>query len=74
MTPVKVIKKSPWTKNPKLILFSKKCNGLGKFCQNRYVKTKKNRELGVLTSGIKSDGHKKKIRELRNPEIRSSGN
>ena len=67
MTPVKVIKKSPWTKNPKLILFSKKCNALGKFCQNRYGQTKKNRELGVLTLGNKRDGHKK------NPGIRSSG-
>ena len=34
---------------------------------------KKNRELGVLTSGIKRDGHQK-TRELENPGIRSSGN
>ena len=38
------------------------------------VKLKKNRELGVLTSGIKRDGHQKKTRELGNPGIRSSGN
>ena len=38
------------------------------------VKLKKNRELGVLTSGIKRDGHKKpgnyEIRELEVPGIR----
>ena len=39
------------------------------------VKLKKNRELGVLTSGIKRDGHQKKsgnleIRELEVPGIR----
>ena len=38
------------------------------------VKLKKNRELEVLTSAIKRDGHKKKIRDLGNPGIRSSGN
>ena len=38
------------------------------------VKLTKIRELGVLTSGIKRDGHKKTIRELGNPGIRSSGN
>ena len=54
-------------KNPKLIVL-KKSNAFGKFCQNRYGKTKKTRELGVLTSGIKRDGHKK------NPGIRKSGN
>ena len=47
----------------------------GKFCQNRHGKTRKNRELGVLTSGIKRDGHQKKpgnleIRELEVPGIR----
>ena len=30
----------------------------------------KNRELEVLASGIKRDGHKKVIRELRNSGIR----
>ena len=54
--------------------FPKNCNALGKFCQNRYGKTKKNRELGVLISGIKRDGHQKNPRELGNPGIRSSGN
>ena len=34
-------------------------SSFGKFCQNRHGKTKKNRELGVLTSGIKRDGHQK---------------
>ena len=58
-----------------MIGFSKKCNVFGKFCQNRPGKTKKNRELGVLTSGIKRDGHPKKpgnqeIRELEVPGIR----
>ena len=55
---------------PKLISFSKKCNVFGKFCQNRHGKTKKNRELRVLTSGVKSDGHQKKPRELEVPGIR----
>ena len=45
--------------NPKLLGFSKKGNVFGKFCQNRHGKTKKNRELGVLNSGIKRDGHQK---------------
>ena len=40
--------------------FQKKGKVFGKFCQNRHGKTKKNLELGVLTSGIKRDGHQKK--------------
>ena len=59
--------------NPKLIGFSKKLNVFGKFFQIRHGKTKKNRELGVLTSGIKRDGHKNNL-ELGNPGIRKSGN
>ena len=55
-------------KKSKIDTFFKKCNAIGKFCRNRYGKTKKNRELGVLTSGIKRDGHKK------NPGIGKSGN
>ena len=47
MTPVKVIKKSPWTKNPKLILFSKNVMFLANFAEIDMVKLKKNRELGV---------------------------
>ena len=43
------------------------------FAEIDMVKLKKNRELGVLTSGIKRDGQKK-IRELGNPGIRKSGN
>ena len=38
------------------------------FAEIDMVKLKKNREIGVLTSEIKRDGHKK------NPGIRSSGN
>ena len=38
------------------------------FAKIDMVKLKKNRKLGVLTSGIKKDGHKK------NPGIRKSGN
>ena len=52
MTPVKVIKKSLWTKNPKLILFFQKSVMLwANFAEIDMVKLKKNRELGVLTSG-----------------------
>ena len=38
------------------------------FAKKDMVKLKKNRELGVLTSGIKRDGHKK------NPGIKKSEN
>ena len=41
---------------------------LANFVKIDMVKLKKNRKLGVLTSGIKRDGHKK------NPGIRSSVN
>ena len=68
MTPVKVIKKSPWKKNPRLILFSKNVMLLANFVEIDMVKFKKNLELGVLTLGIKRDGHTKK------PGIRKSGN
>ena len=41
MTPVKVIEKKPVDKNFKIDNFFKKCNAFGKFCRNRYGKTKK---------------------------------
>ena len=47
---------------------------LANFVKIDMVKLKQNRELGVLTSGIKRDGHQKKPRELGNPGIRTSGN
>ena len=47
---------------------------LANFAKIDTVKLKKTRELGVLTSGIKRDGHQKEPRELGNPGIRSSGN
>ena len=47
---------------------------LANFVKIDMVKLRKNRELGVLTSGIKRDGHQKNPRELGNPGIRSSGN
>ena len=37
---------------------------LANFAKINMVKLKKKRELGVLTSGIKRDGHQKKTREL----------
>ena len=44
MTPVKVIKKSPWTKNPKMILFSKNIVMLlANFVEIDMVKLKKSR-------------------------------
>ena len=48
---------------------------LANFVKIDMVKLKKNRELGVLTSGIKMDGHQKdpgnqEIRELEVPGIR----
>ena len=60
MTPMKVFQKKPMDKKSKIDKIFKKFNAFDKFCQNRYGKTKKNRELGDLTSGIKRDGHKKK--------------
>ena len=48
MTPVKVIKKKPVDKKSKIDTLKKNCNALVKFCQNRYGKTLKNRELGEL--------------------------
>ena len=47
---------------------------LANFVKIDMVKLKRNRELGVLTSGIERDGHQKKSRELGIPGIRSSGN
>ena len=60
MTPMKVFKKKPVDKKSKIDNFSKNLMVLANFAKIDTVKLKKNRELGVLTSGIKRDGHKKK--------------
>ena len=61
MTPVKVIKKKPMAKKSKIDTFFKKIVMLlANFAKIDVVKLNKNRELGVLSSGIKRDGHKKK--------------
>ena len=71
MTPVKVIKKKPMDKISKIDTFFKKIVILlANFAKVDMVKLKKPWELGVLTSEIKRDGHKKKIRELDAPGIR----
>ena len=43
---------------------------LANFVKIDMVKLKKDRKLGVLTSGIKRDGYQKKTRELEVPGIR----
>ena len=65
---MKVFKKKPVDKKSKIDNFSKNLMLLANFAKIDTVKLKKKRELGVLTSGIKRDGHKKK------PGIRNSGN
>ena len=60
MTPMKVFKKKPVDKKSKIDNFSKNLMLLANFAKKDTVKLKKTRELGVLTSGIKRDGHKKK--------------
>ena len=60
MTPMKVFKKKPVDKKSKIDNFSKNLKLLANFAKIDMVKLKKNRELGVLTPGIKRDGHKKK--------------
>ena len=60
MTPMKVFKKKPVDKKSKIDNFSKNLMLLANFAKIDTVKLKKTRELGVLTSGIKRDGHKKK--------------
>ena len=47
-------------KKSKIDNFSKNLMLLANFAKIDTVKLKKNRELGVLTSGIKRYGHKKK--------------
>ena len=71
---MKVFKKKHVDKKSKIDNFSKNLMLLANFAKIDTVKLKKPRKLGVLTSGIKRDGHKRKIRELGNPGIRSSGN
>ena len=48
---------------------------MANFVKIDMVKLKKNRELGVLTSGIKRDGHQKKtgIRKSGNQKFRELG-
>ena len=60
MTPMKVFQKKPVDKKSKIDNFSKNLMLLANFAKIDTVKLKKTRELGVLTSGIKRDGHKKK--------------
>ena len=60
MTPMKVFQKKPVDKKSKIDDFSKNLMLLANFAKIDTEKLKKNRELGVLTSGIKRDGHKKK--------------
>ena len=47
-------------KKSKIDKFSKNLMVLANFTKIDMVKLKKHRELGVLTTGIKRDGHKKK--------------
>ena len=54
------ISKSPVDKKSKNDNFSKNLMLLANFAKIDTVKLKKTRELGVLTSGIKRDGLKKK--------------
>ena len=62
-------KKKPVDKKSKIdISFLKSVMLWANLAEIDMVKQKQNRELGVLTSGIKRDGHKK------NPGIRKSGN
>ena len=65
---MKVFKKKPVDKKSKIDSFSKNLMLLANFAKIDTVKLKKKRELGVLTSGIKRDGHQKKL------GIRKSGN
>ena len=60
MTPMKVLKKKPVDKKSKIEIFFINLMFLANFAKIDTVKLKKNRELGVLISGIKRDGHKKK--------------
>ena len=60
MTPMKVFQKKPVDKKSKIDIFSKNLMLLANFSKIDMVKLKKNRELGVLTSGIKRDGHQNK--------------
>ena len=57
---MKVFKKKPVDKKSKIDNFSKNLMVLANFAKIDTVKLKKNRELGVLTSGIRRDGHNKK--------------
>ena len=57
---MKVFQKKPVDKKSKIDNFSKNLMLLAKFAEIDTVKLRKTRELGVLTSGIKRDGHKKK--------------
>ena len=57
---MKVFKKKPVDRKSKIDNFSKNLMFLANFAKTDTVKLKKTRELGVLTSGIKRDGHKKK--------------
>ena len=59
--------------NPKLMGFSKNVMFLANFVKIDMVKLKKNQELGVLTSGIKRDGHQKNPGHLETRELEVSG-